>query len=88
MRKAGRTKNIIDHAPNAHDDTINAVAGSLVECMLRPALPDLVITTPYVVSQGALLPDWARAGPNPFAPSGAIADYYEDKRSHGLTIKS
>ena len=76
----------VDHPPNFHDDAANAVALAMT-IAAQQVRQETPIVMPYVVS-GAARPDWTRAGPNPFAPSGAIADYYEDKRSHGFTIKS
>src|SRR5262249_25048209 len=81
--RGGRSS--IDHGPGAHDDSVNAAAGALVLAGFRP-VQEMPIVIPYVVSGGSM-PAWARSGPNPFAPSGAIADYYEDKRSCGFRIK-
>jgi hypothetical protein len=51
-RRTGRGKEVIDHAPGAHDDLINAVAGALVLAVARKAKPELKIVSPVYVSAG------------------------------------
>jgi hypothetical protein len=76
-RTARSGKDSVDHAPGAHDDVANAVAGALVSAQFQPQ--QIPIVTPFVVGQPRL---------NPFASGDdRQASAYFDQRNSGFTIR-
>jgi hypothetical protein len=69
-RSLSRTgKDSIDHAPGAHDDIANAVAGALVRVEALSGAPKLVISSLPIHTD---IPDYSPFPPQPYQPQGVI----------------
>jgi hypothetical protein len=79
-RRVGRSqRDSVDHAPNAHDDIINAAAGSMVKANFEPQAIKIVV--PIIVGT-------RRHDPfNETSLVEAQARAYRDARSFGFSIE-
>ena len=76
-------KDFVDHAPGAHDDIANAVAG--VASLASAAVPDFRIVVPIIVGREearSSVPD------SPYYVSGDEAAAYRDKRQQGFSRRA
>ena len=76
-------KDSVDHAPGAHDDLSNSVAGvASLASVVRPTIP---IIAPILISPGPRRPP---PGNEDFYMSGDLASAYADKRQAGFSKRT
>jgi hypothetical protein len=68
-RTARSGKDSIDHAPGAHDDIANGVAGALVRVEASSRAPKLVISS---VPMNNHVSDYSAFPPQPYQPQGVV----------------